>query len=592
MRLTTIALAAGCSIAALGCAPPDDTQEIIDNLVQAGFPRNDIMVVGGVVYVGRDAEVSLAASREMLGTGHTTKEQYRTTNLVSPALAKICIDGSSFTGVFSTALDLAIQNYDEQPLGFAMARTPTAGCSSTITAVLAPGVVGGSSGFPSGGLPFGTINIGDGLAGFPVDTIEHVITHEIGHTIGFRHSDFFDRSISCGGTPFNEGDGGVGAILIPGTPSGAVVGGSIMNSCFRTVETGEFTATDLIALSGLYGSPFSNPSYFTTAYSDPTGWAGAPYYWGTIDYPDLDGDGRADVCGRAGGGIYCSLSTGSGFTAPTFWTTAYSDATGWIGADYYWRTIRFADINGDGKADICGRASGGLYCALSTGSSFTAPTFWTTGYSDAGGWAGAQYYWGTIEFPDLNGDGKADVCGRASGGLYCALSTGSSFTAPTYWTSAYSDPTGWVSADYYWRTIKYADLNGDGKTDVCGRASGGMYCSLSTGGAFTAPTFWTTGYSDAGGWAGAQYYWGTIELPDLDGDGKADVCGRASGGIYCALSTGGSFTPPAYRSSGYSDAGGWAGAQYYWGTIRYPDVNGDGRADVCGRASGGLYCAD
>ena len=254
MRSSEIVFAVGCSVLAFGCAAaPDETEEIIDNLVHAGFPRNDIMVVDGKVYVGRDAEVSLTASREMIQTVGPGQEQYRTTNLISASLSKICINGSTFTGVFSQALDLAIQNYDEQPLTFAMARTPSSGCSFTINAVLAPGVVGGSSGFPSGGLPFGTINIGDGLAPFSVDTVEHVITHEIGHTIGFRHSDYFNRSISCGGAAVNEGDAGVGAILIPGTPSGAVVGGSIMNSCFRTVETGEFTGSDVTALRALYG---------------------------------------------------------------------------------------------------------------------------------------------------------------------------------------------------------------------------------------------------------------------------------------------------------------------------------------------------
>lgn len=41
-------------------------------------------------------------------------------------------------------------------------------------------------------------------------------------------------------------------ILIPGTPSGATVGGSVMNSCFRTVEAGVFTSTDKTALNALY----------------------------------------------------------------------------------------------------------------------------------------------------------------------------------------------------------------------------------------------------------------------------------------------------------------------------------------------------
>ncbi|WP_281404508.1 zinc-dependent metalloprotease [Pyxidicoccus fallax] len=247
-----LVLAVGCSALMFGCAgQPDETQEIVDNLSKAGFPADDIMVVDGKVYVGRDAEVSLAASRELLGTGDTSEEQYRTTNLVSPSVTKICINGSTFTGAFSTALDLAIQNYDELPLSFAMARTPSTGCSYTINAVIQPGVVGGSAGFPSGGLPYHTINIGSGLSSYSVDVIEHVITHEIGHTLGFRHSDYYNRSISCG-SGGDEGDAGIGAIHVPGTPTNAVVGGSLMNSCFRSVETGEFSSSDLTALSYLY----------------------------------------------------------------------------------------------------------------------------------------------------------------------------------------------------------------------------------------------------------------------------------------------------------------------------------------------------
>src|SRR4029079_12164476 len=85
MFTRAIVLAVSCSALMFGCAdqPLDSaqqTQEIINNLVQAGFPADDIMVVDGVVYVGRDAAVSLQASREMLETsGSPTKEQNRTT---------------------------------------------------------------------------------------------------------------------------------------------------------------------------------------------------------------------------------------------------------------------------------------------------------------------------------------------------------------------------------------------------------------------------------------------------------------------------------------------------------------------------------
>jgi hypothetical protein len=255
MFARSLVIAMGCTVLTLGCGEsPHETQEIVGNLVKAGFPADDIQVVEGKVYVGRDAEVSLAASREMSVPGDTTREQYRTTNLVSASLSKICINAPAFTGVFSTALDMAIQNYNELPLTFTLARTPSSGCGFTLNAYLDPNMNGGVAGFPSNGNPYGQMTIGGQLSQYGVDVIEHVITHELGHTVGFRHSDYYNRAISCG-SGGNEGDAGVGAIHIPGTPTTATTGGSIMNSCFRSVETGEFTSSDITALNALYAAP-------------------------------------------------------------------------------------------------------------------------------------------------------------------------------------------------------------------------------------------------------------------------------------------------------------------------------------------------
>jgi Dual-action HEIGH metallo-peptidase len=249
-------LAVSCGALLVGCGPTpeQENQEIISNLVKAGFPSNDIMVSNGDVYVGRDAHVTLEASREMIRPGKDTEEQYHTTNLVGTSVTKICVVPTSQFDSYSqlsAGLDLAIDNYNSQNLRIRFARGSASDCSATITAKTANST-GGSSGFPSGGKPYGTINIGTGLQSYSVDVNEHVITHEIGHTIGFRHSDYYDRSISCGGAATNEGDGGVGAILIPGTPSTAKVGGSIMNSCFRSTETGEWSSSDKTALGYLY----------------------------------------------------------------------------------------------------------------------------------------------------------------------------------------------------------------------------------------------------------------------------------------------------------------------------------------------------
>lgn len=236
------------------------TQEIVENLIAADYPESEIEVrEDGTVIVGGDAVVSLQASREMIGlVGHEDDEtdaqfrQYRTNNLVGPGVSVICVDGSGATGTMSAALDNAIANYTSLALQFDLVRTTgsNAGCDAEIVVVVKGGA-GGSSGFPENGLPFGTVNVGKSTANYGLAVATHVLTHEIGHTIGFRHTDYYNRSISCG-TGGNEGDGGVGAVHIPGTPTTATINGSVMNSCFNQASTGKWTSSDLTALNALY----------------------------------------------------------------------------------------------------------------------------------------------------------------------------------------------------------------------------------------------------------------------------------------------------------------------------------------------------
>ncbi|NOK09701.1 zinc-dependent metalloprotease [Corallococcus exercitus] len=253
-KAAVLVVSCGALLTACGGDAQSENEEIVSNLIEAGFPANDIMVVDNAVYVGRDAHVSLDASREMLQTGAETAEQYRTTNLVGTSVTKICVVPTSQFNSYSrlsAGLDLAIENYNSQGLRITFARGSASDCTATISAKTTSGV-GGSSGFPKGGKPYGTINIGVGLQDYSVDVNEHVITHEIGHTIGFRHTDYYDRSISCGGAATNEGASNVGAIHIPGTPTTASRGGSVMNSCFSSNETGEWTSSDRTALDYLY----------------------------------------------------------------------------------------------------------------------------------------------------------------------------------------------------------------------------------------------------------------------------------------------------------------------------------------------------
>jgi hypothetical protein len=257
MRKLSMALLAGVALVGCGVDQETENKEIVSNLIEAGFQADDINVVDGQVYVGGDAHVSLAASQEML-QGAGSEEQYRTTNLVGTGVSKICVNPTSSFNSYanlSAGLDAAIANYNARGLRIYFARGPSTGCTANITATTTSGA-GGSAGFPSGGLPYGTINIGTGMSAYSAGVNKHVISHELGHTIGFRHSDYYNRAISCGGAVSNEGASTVGAILIPGTPSTATVGGSVMNSCFSSSSTGTWTSSDITAttMSGAGGS--------------------------------------------------------------------------------------------------------------------------------------------------------------------------------------------------------------------------------------------------------------------------------------------------------------------------------------------------
>jgi hypothetical protein len=333
-----------------------------------------------------------------------------------------------------------------------------------------------------------------------------------------------------------------------------------------------------------------------STFSDNQGWNGGPHYWQTLRFPDLNGDGKADVCGRGKNGVYCGLSTGKGFGAMSLWDGGtFSDNQGWGAGSTYWQTLQFPDVNGDGKADVCGRGKNGVYCGLSTGKGLGAVSLWDgSNFSDTQGWHDGPQYWQTLRFPDVNGDGKADVCGRGKNGVYCGLSTGKGFGAATLWDGGtFSDNQGWGAGSIYWQTLQFQDMNKDGKADICGRGKDGVYCGLSTGKGFGAMSLWDGGtFSDNQGWSGGPQYWQTLRFPDVSGDGKADVCGRGKEGVYCGLSTGNAFgSTSLWDGSSFSDNQGWGAGSIYWQTLQFPDVSGDGRKDVCGRGANGLYCA-
>jgi len=177
-------------------------------------------------------------------------EQYRTTNLVTglPRVITISSSGSVNSNV-SSAIDGAIARYNAQNLLITMQRVPSGG--NINIKIVNGGSYIASAGFPSGGNPYGEVKFNRQYQNWQNNTLASVFAHEIGHCIGFRHTDYMDRSFSCGGSPTNEGASTVGAIHISGTPTGPDAA-SWMLSCIGNGTNRPFNNNDQTALNALY----------------------------------------------------------------------------------------------------------------------------------------------------------------------------------------------------------------------------------------------------------------------------------------------------------------------------------------------------
>ena len=255
----------------------DNAQEIVPQdhisdqtlakIATAGFSTDGVIksadgdyIVEGDIYLTDATLDQIIPSNEVPGV-----EQYHTTNLVNAGggrnITMYAPEGgrNGYSPAMIAGLDEAIARYNAENLSITFSRVSSSGAADIVMTRLSKrderrGVLG-SAGFPTGGNPYGEIKMSGVLEssyGLSTNGIATIIAHEMGHCIGFRHTDYFDRSISCGGSTSNEGQAGVGAIHVPGTPTGASLANkSFMLSC---ADGGDrpFNNNDVTALNYLY----------------------------------------------------------------------------------------------------------------------------------------------------------------------------------------------------------------------------------------------------------------------------------------------------------------------------------------------------
>jgi hypothetical protein len=233
---------------------------------------------------------------------------------------------------------------------------------------------------------------------------------------------------------------------------------------------GDFDAngiSDMVAFQ--HGVNGANGAYVLT--SDGGGMRGYAAAWHTYMCAggqtclvgDVDGDHRDDaVAISPGASVWVATSNGSSFG------TAYAAGSGCGATD----ACFLADVSGDGRADLVKVTSAGaLFVGRSTYKSsagnYSFATFVSAGTLKTATGSATGVANGTVRFADLDGDGKKDIVYFAQGS---SSYTNQVLTAQAYesaGTTAFATATV-AQSSFCWsgETCDVGDFTGDGKVDV------------------------------------------------------------------------------------------------------------------------------
>jgi hypothetical protein len=367
------------------------------------------------------------------------------------------------------------------------------------------------------------------------------VTHELGHTLGFRHSDQ-DRNSS----------GACSAAAGLECSSSAIMTAVVTHGLNGSLQTWDIHAVSSVYPGGtcappppsctapaVTSGPTASPQTITAGSSSTlsvaaSGTAPLTYQW----YVGTSGNTAAPISGGTGSSVQVSPA------ATTSYWVRVSNSCGSANSATVTVTVTAAppppprrkvhgDYNGDGKTDpAIFRPPSNLW-AIATGQNVI--------------WGGI----GDTPVPaDYDGDGKTDVAvyRRSEGKWYIILSSNGN-TRIVQWGGAAGDIP--VPADY----------DGDGKADIAyfRQADGKWYIILSS-----------NGNTRIVQWGGSG---GDVPVPaDYDGDGKDDIAKYSPGdGMWYII----------LSSNGNTRIQQWGGVGGVYHDIPVPaDFDGDGKAEI------------
>lgn len=263
---------------------------IIEKLKAAGFDlseglteyKNGYLVEGDIFFTEKDiknldinskVDVSFQKPESSSDRSGGTKDptsHYVTNNLLSFTSSRRTIQiymDPTFGSYLQNCLDSAINRYNALDLSLIFSRTTNSSNAniSIVATYVDPNIPNNPdflmyAGFPSGGNPYNQIVINTFFynSSFNRNDAITTIAHEIGHTIGFRHTDYMNRAFSCGVVrpDNNEGVTSIGANHVIGTPGPPdIYTPGSFNSWMLACSSGDdrqFTEADIISLKEIY----------------------------------------------------------------------------------------------------------------------------------------------------------------------------------------------------------------------------------------------------------------------------------------------------------------------------------------------------
>ena len=155
---------------------------------------------------------------------------------------------------------------------------------------------------------------------------------------------------------------------------------------------------------------------------------------------------------------------------------------------------------------------------------------------------------------DFNGDGRSDILWRHSGGTVATWElNGDTF-----------NPHGF-GVDNSWHIVGTGDFNADNRSDLLWRHDGGTVATWEMNGGVFTPHGFT-----------ADTAWHVVDTGDFNGDGRSDILWRHDDGTVATWEmNGGTFSPHGFVAGNA------------WHIAATDDFNGDGRSDILWRHDDG-----